>query len=146
MFETKLILLYVVLVLGIAFVSVKLYFNSKFKRDTQLSEFYKSLWNFKFVSIYCVVMICVGWLFFPTAGYYSKINTENSTQEEVLQQIVENQQEMVEDIALFRQIGLLGIFVTTVYFASLINFLRQLQIERQRNAPQFKKPLGLESS
>lgn len=143
MFETKLILFYVALVLAIGFIVVQLYFHSKFKRDSQLSEFDQSLFNFKLVSIFCVVMLFVFAAFSPITGDYSKIRLENSTQEEVLQQFVENQQEISYDIVQQGRINFLLFILAGCYFASLINFLGKLQIDRQITNSKLKKPLGL---
>ena len=143
MFETKLILFYVALVLAIGFIVVQLYFHSTFKRDSQLSEFDQSLFNFKLVSIFCVVMLFVFAAFSPITGDYSKIRLENSTQEEVLQQFVENQQEISYDIVQQGRINFLLFILAGCYFASLINFLGKLQIDRQITNSKLKKPLGL---
>lgn len=143
MFETKLLLSYVALILGIGFIIIQLYFHSKFKRDSQLSEFDKSLFNFKLVSIFCVVMLFVFAAFSPITSDYSKIRLENSTQKEVLQQLVENQQEISYDIVQQGRINFLIFILAGCYFASLINFLGKLQIERQGADPKLKMPLGL---
>ena len=143
MFETKSILVYVTLILAIGFIAVLHYFRSKFERDTQLSEFTKSLFNFKLVSIFCGVMLFVFLIFSPITGDYSKIRLENLAQEEVLQQLVENQQEISNDLVQQGRINFLIFLLAGCYFAALIKFLGKLQIERQRTDPKLKKPLGL---
>lgn len=142
MLETKLIF-YVFLILAVGFLAFKIYFHSKFKRDTKLSEFDKSLWNFKFVSIFCGVILFVFLIFSPVTGDYSKIRLENSSQETVLQQLVENQQEISNDLKQQERVNFLVFIIAGSYFASLINFLGKLQIERRKGDPNSKKPLGL---
>jgi cytochrome b561 len=133
-------------ILMIGFVAVRIFYYFKFKRDTRLTEFDKSLWEFKFASVLCAVLIYFCVFYLPLTGFHARISPSDS-QEKVVQQLVENQQKMGKEVDHLRQILYIAMFITAGYFFSVVTFIGKLQKTRQKDLiesdPTLKKPLGL---
>ena len=137
--------IYIFGVLMVFFVAVRIFYYFKFKRDTRLSEFDKSLWEFKFASGVCGLLIYLLVLYVPFTDY-STVNLEDS-QEQIIRQLVRNQQDIGKDLSDSRQILFFIVLITIGYFKSVITFIGKLEKERQKDLiesdPQLEKPLGL---
>jgi len=137
--------IYVFGILIAGFATVRIFYYYKFKRDTRLTEFDKSLWEFKFASVLWAVLIYGLFLYLPST-YYSTINLEDS-QEQIVRQLVRNQQDIAKDLSDFRQIFFFLMLATGGYIGSVATFIGKLQKKRQidliESDPKLEKPLGL---
>ena len=145
MFDEDSNFIYVFGILIVGFAAVRIFYHFKFKRDTRLTEFDKSLWEFKFASVLWAVLI-YGLLLYLPSTYYPTIQPEDS-QEQIVRQLVRNQQDIAKDLSDFRQIFFFLMLATGGYIGSVGRFISKLQKERQKvlieNDPELKKPLGL---
>ena len=142
--DSNFIYYFIILMLG--FVAVRIFYYFKFKRNSQLTEFDKSLFEFKLATIFCGILIYFCVFYLPFTGFHAG-SIPNDSQEKVLQHLIENQQEIGKEVDGLRQILYFVMFITAGYFFSVVTFIGKLQKPRQKdlieNDPALKKPLGL---
>ncbi len=142
--DSNFIYYFVVLMLG--FVSVRIFYYFKFKRDSQLTEFDKSLFEFKLATIFCGILIYFCFFFLPSTGFHAG-RIPNDSQEKILQHLIENQQKIGKEVDVLIQVLNFVLLITAGYFFSVVTFIVKLQRFRQKdlikNDPALKKPLGL---
>lgn len=139
----------IAIVFIIAFVLVKLFYYFKFKRDVNLSDVDKALWQLRLSTVFLAVLIFVAMVYLLSTGFYGDIDLSPSARETAFKDLVWNQQRMGNELDELKEVLFIVFMWLMLYLFGAGDFVGRLWRERQRlasaNNPAIKKPLGLET-
>jgi hypothetical protein len=139
----------VALALVIIFAVPQVFYYFKFKRNVNLTDVDKGLWQLKLFSIFLGVLIFVAMLYLPSTGFYRDIDISPAARETAFQNLVQNQQRIGNQVDQLREVLYIVFMIAMLYLFSVGTFMGRVWKDKQKRAtdkdPSVKKPLGLET-
>lgn len=135
----------IVFVSIVIFALAQLFYYFKFKRQVELSDIDKALWQLRLFTIFLAALVFIGMLYLPSTGFYRDIDLSSSARETAFQDVMHNQQCIENQLDQVREVLYLVFLVLTFYLFAISSFAGRIWRERQRlvsgKSPALKKPL-----
>jgi len=112
---------------------IRIWCYFKWKKDSSVTDFEKSLWSFVFVTGYFAALAFVWLLYLPMVGFFPKIDPVAPT-ENVIAQLVINQERLVTKLEQIRDVFYFALLMMCFYLMSVVMIVGQLLNERRKLA------------